>query len=314
MKTYILKRLAALIPILLGVTFITFALMYLAPGDPASLKLKAQGVPVSEKAVEMMRKEMGLDKPFLIQYADWLINAIHGNFGTSYRDGLPVSEKIMKAAGPTCLLTFTAMGLTLLVSIPLGVLAAVKENKPADGFIRFLSFTGSSVPGFAMALLLMYFFSVKMKLFPIVSRGVSVQSLALPALALTIGLSGKYVRQVRSEVLLQLKSDYVISAKARHVKEKYILFSNVLHNAWITLITLIGMSVGSLLAGTAAVETVFSWPGLGKLCIDSVRNMDYPVVQGFVIWMAVVFVLINLLTDILYRFFNPRIRESGERI
>lgn len=300
------KRLLQLIPIILGVTFLTFALLYLAPGDPAQSRLLAQGTVVSDEALETMRDSMGLDEPFLIQYGSWLKDLLTGNLGSSYHDDQPVFEKLKRAAIPTIQLTVLTMVITVLISIPLGILMAVKQNKWIDNLVQMLTFIGNSIPNFMISLLLIYFICLKWKLLPVVSKD-GFKGIILPVTTLVIMQSSKFIRQVRAEILEQMDKEYVLSAQVRGVKGSYILYKNVLHNSMITIITILGLSIGTLLAGTAVIETIFSWPGLGKLVIDSISYRDYPVIQGFVVIMATVYVLINLITDICYKILDPRI-------
>jgi peptide/nickel transport system permease protein len=306
---YIFKRIALLIPVILGVTFISFALLYIAPGDPVQKKLQAQGTIVTEEVLENAREEMGLNKPFIIQYLNWLKDFLHGDLGNSYESGTPVSKKMLTAMGPTILLALSSMILTLVISIPAGIYLAIHKNRFCDYFIRLLTFIGNSIPNFLAALLLIYIFCLKFHLLPVLAQ-YSIKGLILPMVSLSIVMTSKFIRQIRAAVLEELGKEYVWGARTRGVREKVILYRNVLHNSMITIITLIGLSVGSLLAGTAIIETIFSWPGLGKMVIDAINIRDYPVIQGFVIWMAVVYVFINLLTDISYRILDPRVKEQ----
>lgn len=300
------KRLLQLIPVLLGLTLLVYALMDLAPGDPAAKRLQAQGVAVSEETLDAAREEMGLNRPFLVRYGDWLLGVLHGDLGTSYRDGLPVAAKLWKGLKNTLVLTLASLALSVAVSVPLGVYTAVRQNRAGDYVIRFLSFVGASMPNFLISVLLMYFFCIRVKLFPVIAKS-SVQGLFLPALALAVPLMSRFVRQIRAEVLEELSKPYVAGARARGVKERYVLYKNVLHNTLSAVITIVGLSVGGLLGGSVVVETIFSWRGIGKLAMDSITARDYPVIQGFVLWMAVIFVAINLATDLAYRALDPRV-------
>ncbi len=307
------KRLLQLIPVLLGLTLLVYGLMFLAPGDPAAKKLQAQGVAVSEETLEAAREEMGLNRPFLVQYGDWLLGVLRGDLGTSYRDGLPVAAKLEKGLKNTLVLTLSSLLLSVAVSVPLGICTAVRRNRFGDYLIRFLSFVGGSLPNFLLSVLLMYFFCIRIRAFPVIAKS-SFQGLFLPTLALSIPLLSRFVRQIRAEVLEELSRPYVAGARARGVKERYVLCKNVLHNALRSILTIVGLSVGTLLGGSVVVETIFSWPGIGKLAMDSITARDYPVIQGFVMWMAVIFVAINLVTDLAYRRLDPRVGgEEGGR-
>ena len=306
MGTYIGKRLLQLIPIVLGVTFLTFSLLYLAPGDPAQARLLANGSVVTDEALRSLRIAMGLDRPFLVQYVDWLVGFLTGDLGISYHDDMPVAVKLGIAAWPTIRLASLSLLFTMLISVPLGITMAVKQNTFFDNFVRFLTFIGNSVPNFMISLILMYVVCLKLHLLPVISAN-SWKGLVLPVTTLVIMHSSKFIRQVRAEVLEQMDKEYVLSARVRGVKESTILYKNVLHNSMITIITIFGLSAGTLLAGTAVIETIFSWPGLGKLVIDSISYRDYPTIQGFVVIMAIVYVLINLITDICYKLLDPRV-------
>lgn len=300
-----------MILILFGVTFLVFGLMYISPGDPAQKKLTAGGIAVSEDVLEETREEMGLNRPFLVQYGDWLGKALRGDLGTSFKDGIPVGEKLLKGIKYTAILSVSSFLLAVLVSIPLGIYSAVRKNRFGDYLIRFLSFIGNSLPNFLISVLLMYFFCIKFKIFPIIAEQ-SLNGLFLPALTLAVPMMSQFIRQIRAEVLEQLHQPYVSGARARGVKERFILFGNVLHNSMIPIVTVLGLSVGSLMAGSVVVETIFMWPGLGKLAMDSITARDYPVVQGFVILMAVIYVLVNLITDLSYHRLDPRVNEEWE--
>lgn len=298
-------------PILIGITVLTFLLMHLSPSDPAERLLTSQGIPVSSDILEEVREEMGLDKPFLTQYGNWMIKIIKGDMGISYMTGRPVYDELASHMPYTVALAAISMVLTLVLAMPLGVLSAVRENRLTDYLVRFLSFVGMSMPGFLTALILIYFVSLKMNLLPVLSQP-GIKGILLPSITLAAAMTGKYVRQIRAVVLEEMQKEYVKGARARGIKESRILFFNVLKNSMLSIITLIGLSVGSMLGGTAIVETVFVWPGLGKLVIDAIGCRDYPLIQGYVIWMAVLFVVLNLLTDLTYRLIDPRIRLNKE--
>ena len=303
---YILRRLATLIPVLLGVTLLTYGLMYLSPKDPVEMMLQAQGTAPSQDVVDAMRHQLGLDRPFIVQYLDWLWRFIRGDMGVSYVDSAAVSKKLLTALPNTLKLAVCSVLVTILFSVPLGILTAVKQGKAIDVILRFLSFIGNSLPNFVVSLLLLYFFALKLGWFPILSSKSAI-SLVLPTLALAIPMTGKYIRQVRAAVLEQLNKPYVAGGISRGLKTRTVLFRDVLRNAMITIVTLMSMSIGSLLGGTAAIEMVFVLPGLGYMVTSAVTARDYPVIQGFVVWMSVIYILINLLTDISYYYMDPRV-------
>ena len=309
MGKYILKRMAHLIWILLAVSFLTFLLMYLAPGDAAEKKLNAQGISVSQEVLERTRQEMGLDRPFLVQYGDWLLGVLRLDLGSSYKDGFPVGEKLARGLGSTLVLALWSLLLSLAVALPLSLLAALHRDGPLDRILRFLSFVGNSLPGFLLSVLLMYLFCVRLRLLPVLADR-SLKGLLLPGLSLAIPLCSRFLRQFRAELLEQLGRSYVTGAVTRGVKARYILFWNVLRNASISILTIVGLSVGSLMGGSVVIETIFRWPGLGKLAMDAIRDRDLPVIQGFVLLTAVIYVGINLLTDIAYHWVDPRVREE----
>ncbi len=310
-RSYIGKRLAELILILFGVTFLVFILMYIAPGDPAQRKLTAGGVAVTDEVLEQARDEMGLNRPFLVQYGSWLGKALKGDLGSSFKDGLPVSTKLAKGLKNTAVLALASLGSALFFSIPLGICCAVRQNHAVDRIVGLLTFLGNSLPNFLISVLLMYFFCVRTKIFPIIANQ-SLKGLFLPAATLAIPMFSQFTRQIRAEVLEQLQQPYVQGARARGVKEFFVLFGNVLHNSMISIITITGMAMGTMMAGSVVVESIFLWPGAGKLMMDAITARDYPVIQGFVLMMALIFVLVNLITDLCYHKFDPRIWEKEE--
>ena len=308
MGTYALKRILQLIPILLAITFLSFAMMRLAGSDAVMQKMENTGVTLSREAMDAARKELGLDQPFLTQYARWLGGVLRGDMGKSYLSGEEVFSIFLSKLPATLLLAACSVFLTICISVPLGILGAVKQNSFADQIVRWLSFLGNSLPNFFVALLLMYFFALRWPLFPVISRQTDLQSVALPAFTLAIAMSSKYIRQVRAAVLDELGKSYVTGARARGVAFHAILLKSVLRCALVTLLTLLTLSIGSLLGGTAVVESIFLWDGVGKLAADAIQMRDYPMIQAYVMWMAILYVGINLITDLYYRLLDPRIR------
>ena len=309
MGKYIGKRMLHLVGILIALSFLTFLLMYLAPGDAATKKLNAQGIAVSQEVLEQTRKAMGLDRPFLVQYGDWAICVLRGDLGSSYKDGQSVADKLSKALGYTALLALGSLAIALVIALPLSVLTALKKDTPLDHVIRFFSFIANSLPNFLISVLLMYFLCVRARLLPVVADS-SLKGLLLPSLALSVPMIGRFLRQFRAEVLEQLGQSYVSGAVSRGVKRRYILWRNVLHNASITILTVVGLQIGTLFGGSVVIETIFRWPGLGKMAMDAITNRDYPVIQGFVLFTSVVYVAVNLLTDIAYHWVDPRVRPE----
>lgn len=311
MKNYALKRLLQLIPILLAITFLSYGMMRIAGSDVVEQKMENTSGTVSQEMIDNARAELGLDKPFVVQYFTWLGNLLRGDMGTSYVSNKPVFSTFVSKLPATLLLTAVSMLLTVLISIPLGIWSAVKQNTATDYVIRTASFIGNSLPNFFVPLLLMYFFAIRLGWFPVISGGVSLQSVALPALTLAIAMSAKYLRQVRATVLDELSKDYVLGARARGVKFSTTLIKSVMKASLVTIITLLTLSIGSLLGGTAIVESIFMWDGVGKLAVDAINMRDYPIIQAYVMWMAIIYVVVNLITDLSYHFLDPRIRLGG---
>ena len=297
--------------VLFGITFMTFLLTYLAPGDPARAMYEAAGVVPTEEMLENARLSMGLDRPFLVQYGNWLANVLHGDLGESFSKNLPVVTVLLQRLAPTVKMAVFSMILMLIVSVPLGILSAVRQDRITDYIIRLLSFVGISMPGFWVGLLLLYVFAYKLGLLPVMSASSGLKEMLLPAATLAIAMASKYTRQVRTAVLEELSQDYVTGARARGIHWPRILWRHVFPNSLLPLITLLGISFGSLLGGTSIVEIIFSYPGLGNLAVSAVRARDYPLIQGFVLWIALIYMVVNLVVDISYSLVDPRIREGG---
>ena len=310
MKNYILRRLWQLIPILLGITLLSFGMMRIAGSDAVVQKYDNSGLAVSQEVIKAEQERLGLDRPFIVQYASWLGNILTGDMGKSYVSGKDVFSLFMSKLPATLLLTVSSVLLTVVISVPLGIIAAINKNKFIDYLIRFLSFCGNSMPNFFVALVLMYVLAIKLAAFPVIASEVSLTNVFLPTLTLAIAMSAKYLRQVRSAVLEELDADYVQGARARGIPFRLILTKSVLRACLVTLVTLLALSIGSLLGGTAIVESIFMWDGVGKMAVDAINTRDYPVIQAYVVWMAVIYVAVNLAADISYRFLDPRIRPG----
>ena len=308
MFKYILKRLLSLIPILIGISFISFALIYFTGGDAVAVRYEAIGGVLSPELINQKREELGLNRPFIIQYLSWLLGVIQGDMGISYVSGKPVFGYIFSKLPNTLLLSISSLLTTLIISLPLGILSAVKKNSVFDNIIKGLSFVGNSLPNFFVALVLSYIFALQLKILPVISQGTSIKSLILPTLTLALAMSAKYIRQIRA---LIVSKPYVTGARARGIKENTIIFFNVLRLTSLTLITLMSLSFGSLLGGSSIVESIFMWDGIGKLAIESINLRDYPVILAYVLWMAFIYVFINLMSDISYYFLDPRLRIGG---
>ena len=307
MVRYILKRLLQLVIVLLGVTFLTFMITQATPSDAAEMKYVSMGMMPSAELLEKTREEMGLNDPVLIQYGRWLGNVLHGDLGESSKFGESVWTQMTRKLPMTLKLAGVSLIVVIVFSFPLGILSAVKKNKVADYMIRFLSFFGVSMPNFWLALLLMYIFAVRLGWFKVVSTD-SVQGMILPVATLTIPMISSYARQIRAALLEELNANYVIGARARGIPERRIIWGHVLPNAILPIITLLGLSVGHLLGGAAIIETIFSWQGIGNMVVEAIRVRDYPLIQGYVIWMAIIYVTVNLIVDIAYRLLDPQIR------
>jgi len=307
----ILGRLMQMVGTLIGVSFLTFCLTWLAPGDPVSMLLETADTVVSAELVEQTRHDLGLDQPFLVQYVNWAGGVLHGDMGMSYSAKKPVVDKLLEGFAGTLLLAVVTIIFVLIISLPLGIWSAVKRNKLPDYIVRGLSFIGVSMPSFWIGLLLLYFFGLKLRLFPIAQSEVTAAGIVLPALTLAIYMSSKYMRQVRTVILEELNHDYVVGARARGLSETTILWKHVLPNAILPLITLLGMSIGWLLGGVAVIEMVFSWPGIGNMAVRAISMRDYPLIEGFVLWIAIVYMVINLLVDMSYSWLDPRLKKEA---
>ena len=304
----LLQRLLQIVIVLIGISFFTFMLIYLAPGDPVRTMYAAAGTMPTEAELNARREELGLNDPVLVQYGRWLGNCLHGDFGTSYSTGKPIGELLASRLWPTLKLALLSLVLMLIVSVPLGMLSAVYHNKPIDYLVRGLSFIGVSMPNFWVGLLLLYFVCLKLGWLPVVSTGTGFNKIILPAITLAFAMASKYTRQVRTAVLEELHQDYVTGARARGESESAILWKHVFPNSLLPLITMLGLSLGSLLGGTAVVEVIFSYQGLGNLAVSAITSYDYNLIQGYVLWVSLIYMGINLLVDISYYWVDPRIR------
>ncbi len=314
MLKYIIKRLLQLIPVLIGITFLSFAMMRLAGGDAVTYMYENAGAAVSQEVIDQAKAEYGLDQPFLVQYWNWFTGMLTGDMGQSYVSHRDVFETFVSKLPATLLLTLSSILLTVLIAVPLGILSAVRQNRWVDYVIRFLSFVGNSMPNFFAALVLMYFLSIKFSIFPVITNQNLALSLVLPTLTLTLSMASKYTRQVRAAVLEELNKSYVAGAKARGVRGSVIIWRNVMKSSLLTIITLFALSIGSLLGGTTIVENIFMWDGVGKMAVDAITMRDYPIIQAYVAWMAVIYVVVNLITDLIYHYLDPRVRLGGDAV
>lgn len=299
--------------VLIGITFLSFALMHMGSGNPAEKYLAGgdgnKGM-ISEEAIQAQREKWGLDKPFLVQYGTWLGNALCGNLGTSYSTGKPVIKELADKIGSTVILACASMFVCILISIPWGVLCAYRKDGLIDNISRGISFVGISIPSFLSSLMLLYIFSVRIHVFSI-NGDEGLKGLVLPTAVLSFQSAVKFTRQVRSAVLTELDKPYVRGARARGVKKSRILFHHVLRNSWMPVLTLIGIHFGLQLGGAAVVESIFSWQGLGQLAVSAVKTSDYMLLQGIVLWLAVLYLFVNFLVDASYAALDPRVRKKA---
>lgn len=279
--------------------------MYLSPSDPAEMMLNSQGISVSTEVLESTREELGLNKSFTEQYTYWVSNMLKGDMGKSYSTQRSVITELKEHMPYTIMLTLSSIIITLLISIPLGILCALKKNSITDYIIRVCTFVGNSIPGFFVGLILLFVFALKLRILPVLSES-GMKSIILPSVTLAISMFSRYIRQIREVVMEELDKDYVKGAYSRGVPQWKIIYRHVLRNILITVITLIGLSVGSLLGGSAIIENIFVWPGLGSLALNAVKARDYPLVQGYVMWTAIIFIIINLIVDFIYGILDPR--------
>ena len=310
MKRKIGYRLAHIFLVLLGVSFLSFLLMYVSPGDPVRAMYAVSGSIPSEEVLEQTREELGLNDPFFIQYGNWISNCLRGDFGTSYSKGEAVATLLMERVMPTIQLALLSLVIMVLVAVPIGVYSALRQNSILDYLLRGTTFISISMPNFWVGLLLLYVVAMKLGWLPVVSNQMNFQRLILPAVTLAIAMAGKYARQVRAAILEELRQDYVAGARARGLSERCVLWCHVLPNAVLPLITMLGLSLGSLLGGTSVVEVIFSYPALGSLAISAITSRDYPLIQGYVLWIALIYMAVNLVVDLSYNRLDPRLRKE----
>lgn len=304
------KRIVQIIIVLIGISFLSYLLITLAPGDAAQSMFTASGIIPTEEQLESLRDQMGLNDPFIVQYGNWLSGCLKGDFGTSFAQGRPVGEMLAERVMPTVKLALLSLVIMTAVAVPIGILSATHQNKFLDYIIRGGTFLGISMPNFWVGLLLLYFFGVMLHVVPVYSTSLGFDRMILPAVTLAFAMSAKYARQVRAEILAELNRDYVYGARARGISERAILWKHVMPNAMLPLVTMLGLSLGSLLGGTAVVEVIFSYPGLGDLAISAITSLDYPVIQGYVLWISLIYMVVNLLVDISYGVLDPKLRKG----
>lgn len=310
----VVTRLLSLLPVLFGTSLVSFFLIRLVPGDPA---LALLGLEADNAAIAALRQKLSLDQPLVVQYLTWLGNVLTGDFGRSIQGGREVFPLLLGALGPTALLSVAALLISLAIALPAGIVAATHRNSAADYSASFLALCGLSMPSFWLGVLLILALSIWLPIFPssgyaspLASPAEFLRHLVLPALTLGAALAAATMRMTRATMLEVLRSDYVRTARAKGLAERAVVLRHALSNAQIPIITLIGIQIGQLLGGVVITETVFSWPGIGKLTVDAIFARDYPVVQGAVLLTAALFVLINFATDVIYGLVDPRVRLS----
>lgn len=308
MGHYLLRRLVMLPPLLVGISIISFLLLNFAPGDAAEITLLRQnnGITPSREAVAALRQELGLDDPLPAQYVRWLSRTLQGDLGRSYRSGDSISAELARRLPATGLLAVSSLALAVAVGIPLGLVAAIKPGSWLDIASRLLALVGAAIPSYVLALVLMLVFAVRLDWLPSTGYG-GPQNLILPALALSFGVLAQLMRLTRASMLETLGRDYLRTARAKGLRERAVVGRHALKNALLPVVTVVGTSAGHLLGGGVIIETIFGWPGIGQFVVVGIIQRDYPVVQGFVLYLAVIFVLVNLLVDVTYRWVDPRL-------
>ena len=303
MLGYILRRLSYMTPILFGVSVVIFLILHLVPGDPARL---VAGPDATLEDVEVIRSSLGLDRPLPVQYVSWLGNVFHGDLGRSARTHRPVTHELRLTIPATVELTLTAIAIAIFLGVGAGMIAAVRRNSVFDYTSMVAALLGVCTPSFWLGLMLMLIFAVKLDLLPTTGRG-GLENLVLPAVTLGAGAAAIIARVTRSSMLEVLSMDYIRTAHAKGLSTQAVVLRHALKNAFIPVITVIGLEFGYLLAGAVVTETVFAYPGVGRLLVEAIGFRDYPVIQGALLLLALQFSLVNLVVDVLYAFFDPRI-------
>lgn len=308
MKRYMIRRLFSSVPLIIGVTFLGFILINLRTSDPAEVALRVNQITPTEQMVQSMREELGLDKPFLIRYVNWVLDSLQGKLGTSYVNKKPVLEELQQAIPPTLQLAGVTLLIIVLFSILVGILCSVFENRWQDRLLRGIVFVLAAMPSFWIGLLLMWYFSVYLGWLP--TSGMNgPSSIILPAVTLSMTFLSTYVRLIRNNMLQNKHENYVLYAKVCGLKDSTVtwkIFTNSIQSS----LTAFGMSIPRLIAGTVIVENIFAWPGIGRLCVKAIFNSDYPVIQAYIFMMAILFIVCNLIVDIVIVLIDPRLRRE----
>ncbi|MBS0848145.1 nickel/cobalt ABC transporter permease [Citrobacter sp. JGM124] len=306
MSKYFLLRLFIMLPLMLVISFIAFLLLNLTPSDPAEVALRINEVVPTDQAISLMRQELGLDRPFLTRYFDWLWNVMHLDFGQSFLTRTPVLHEILTTLPATLWLAIVSLFFIVIISLLLSFLCVFTQDTWVDKVIRGIVFIFTAIPNYWLGLLLIWALAVKLDLFP-VSGMMTYKSVVLPALTLSLGYIGTYIRLIRGTMLHQLQQPYVFYARARGLPENIILRKHVLPNSLHTSLIAIGMSIPKLIAGTVVIENIFAWPGIGRLCINAIFGRDYPVIQAYILLMALLFLVFNFVADLLQQYLDPRL-------
>ena len=311
MRKYILKRLFALIPVLLGITFITFGLGRLAPGDPAEEALMRMGIDVpSAQQIQEMQKELGLDKPLLIQYKQWLKSTLKGDLGVSYMTKTDIKEEMLKRIPITFKVSLLALALTLTLGVGLGVIMASYKETLLDKVLRLICVALLSIPGFGLAIIMIVVFSEKLRWLPTSGNG-GFKYMIMPAFVLASSTIGTVARLTRASLIREMNEPYIVTAQSKGLAHRLIILRHALINSLVSIITLIGNYFGGILGGSAIVETIFSIPGIGSYVLSAINSRDYAIIQGYVLYTGCIYVLITLAIDISYIMINPQIRLKG---
>ena len=306
MLKYIIRRIIAMIPVVIGITFLVFMIMQLAPGDPVQMIL---GDNASPEAVEAMRDEMGLNDNVLVQYGRYLVNLVQGDMGTSYVNKRPVADEVFSRVPATFKLAAVAAVVSIVIAIPLGILAAIKQNTLFDHSSMVVSLIGISMPAFWLALMLMLLFSLKLGWLPAQGAKDGWKSYVLPSIAIGFMQMAAIARTTLSSMLETIRQDYIRTARSKGITEREVIFHHSFRNALIPTVTIVGVQLGGLLGGAVLTETVFAWPGLGRLVVQAVNGRDVPVVLGCIVVLSVGFSIVNLVVVLLYGFIDPRVRS-----
>ncbi|GAB7196384.1 nickel/cobalt ABC transporter permease [Dickeya oryzae] len=311
MRAYFIKRLLMMVPLAAVISFLAFSLLNLVPSDPAEVALRVNEIVPTDEAIRLVRHELGLDRPFLQRYVWWLWRALHLDFGTSFITRKPVWYEFMQALPATLHLASVTLVLIVTLSLSLGITCALTEHSGWDNVVRSLVFLTVSIPNYWLGLLLMWGLAVRLNLFPVGGMQ-ETHSVILPACTLMLGYIGTYIRLIRGSMLGNLRQNYVLYARARGLPEPLIITKHVLVNSLHASLVAIGMSIPKLIAGTVVIENIFAWPGVGRLCLSAIFNRDYPIIQAYMLLMAMLFLVGNFLTDVIQVRLDPRMKEARE--